>query len=112
MTIKATGYELKQFMADEQFWAGGAWYDDADITVDGEEQDGGVDLDAVADAADVRITGGYVAWEELDKDPVSLEGFFKKWKKLQTEVVMIVRCDCSVLDAVKDAIKAAGGKVS
>lgn len=41
----------------------------------------------------------------------SFETYFKRWKKKQATVSVIVECDVSKRDAVIAAIKAAGGKV-
>jgi len=41
----------------------------------------------------------------------SFEAYFKRWKKAQTTAIFVVECDLEKLDAVKQAIAAAGGKL-
>ena len=45
------------------------------------------------------------------EDLGSLESFFKKWRKKQNTATLIVECDLAKIDAMKAAVKAAGGKI-
>ena len=62
------------------------------------------------DDAEVRIFGGAILGLPNDRK-MSFEGFFRVWKRCQTIKTILVECDDSKLEAVKAAIKAAGGKV-
>jgi len=113
MTVKTTGAEFKRFYEDGAWWdndSGNIWVEDEVITVDGQEQTDGVDLNALSDGALVVITGGYVYG--LDGDEPSLEAYFKRWRKQQNTASFLVECDISKLEAVKAVIKAAGGRVA
>ena len=114
MTVKTTGAEFKKFYEDQNLWPEDVWHEEARLFVDDVEQvDGGIDINNLSDSATVTIEGGVllgVLWE--DGDGPSLETYFLRWKKLQSTVCFNVECDKSIVDAVKAAIRAAGGKVS
>lgn len=110
MSVKTTGIEFKQFYNDPKFWPEGAWHDDELITIDGVEAGCDVDLSKVEDGAKLVIEGGAVLTKDNDQVN-SLEGYFKKWRKEQSTVTMVVTVDKSKEDAVVEAIKAAGGKI-
>lgn len=109
MTAKTTGADFKRFYLDPDFWSGSAYHDDANILVDGVDQDGGVDVSVLADNAVVEIDGGYVCG--LENDNPTLEEYFKRWLKKQKIASMLVECDINRLDAVKDAIRSVGGRI-
>lgn len=113
MATKTTGAEFKRFYNDKKFWPddGDTYHDDAVLTVDGKVQVDGVDADTLADAAVVTIEGGFVCGPALMGEEPSLEAYFKRWLKTQTTASFLVECDASMLDAVKAAILAAGGRV-
>lgn len=111
MVAKTTGAQFKRFYNDAAFWGEDTFHDDAVICVNGEPQPDGVDDATLADADVVTIEGGVVENSPLDSREYSLESYFKKWLRTQTVQSFLVECDASVLDAVKAAIKAAGGKV-
>ena len=111
MAVKTTGAEFKRFYADESFWPEDTWHDGALITIDGEDQEDGIDVDTLADHAIVKIEGGAVMGPKWEEGGPSLETYFRRWRKQQTVMVFTVECDNSQLDAVKAAIKAAGGRI-
>lgn len=116
MTTKTTGAELKRFYQDATYWPqdnGNTWHDDETITVNGEPFGHRLDIGTIPDSAVVTIEGGIVFGPQwtTDNEP-SFEGYFKRWRKLQTTKSFVVECDEAKLDAVLAAIKAAGGKVS
>jgi len=45
------------------------------------------------------------------KNEPSFEGYIKGWRKQQTTKSFVVECDDTKFEAVKTAIKAAGGRV-
>lgn len=117
MPTKTTGAEFKRFYNDESFWPnddGATFHDEGVITIDGVVYEYGLDPDndPIPDDAEVIIEGGTVYGPNWDGDEPSLETYFKRWKKKQNTASFLVECDQSVLDAVKAAIKAAGGRVS
>lgn len=114
MATKTTGAEFKRFYNDKQFWpddGGDTYHDDAVLKVDGEYQEDGIDTDTLADTAVVTIEGGFVCGPALAGKEPSLEAYFKRWRKGQTIALFLVECDTQVIDAVKAAIRAAGGRV-
>lgn len=113
MAVKTTGAEFKRFYFDPEFWPEGEeyWHEDDTITFDGEVVDS-IDTDALADDAKVTIEGGTVfgpKWE--DGAGPSLDAYFRRWKKKQATVSFLVECNTEKAEAVKAAIRAAGGKV-
>ena len=110
MAVKTTGAEFKRFYNDIAFWPEGTWHEDEFVTVDGEEQEGGFDIDMISNESVVRIAGGIVFGPQFDQNEPSFEGYFKRWRKLQTTTTFVVECDIAKVEAVKAAVKAAGGR--
>lgn len=114
MTIKATGAEFKRFYNDDKVWpadGGDIWHEDEVLTVNGIVQESGIDCDQIPDDAQVTIAEGIVFGPQWDGNEPSFETYFKRWRKSQNTASLVVECDIAVLEAVKTAIKAAGGKV-
>lgn len=114
MAIKTTGAEFKRFYNDDVYWppADGIWHEDEILTVNGVVQEDGVDTDAIPDEAEVKIEGGIVFGRDWDGNEPSFEAYFKRWRKKQNTASFLVECDLSILEAVKAAVKAAGGRVA
>jgi len=110
MTTKTTGAEFKRYYTDPVAWPEGWWHDDTYITVDGVDYSEN-DLTTMPDEAVVKIESGYVVCGDSG-DTMSMDAHFRKWRKAQNTTVLMVTVDNDKLEAVKEAIKAAGGKVS
>lgn len=112
MAILTNGAEFKRFYNDDSVWTDGIWHEDELITIDGVDREDGEDLNAIPDTAKVRIEGGIICGPQWPShEGPSFEGHFKAWRKKQTMRTILVECDESKLDALKAAIRAAGGKV-
>ena len=112
MPVKTTGAEWKRFYADKEFWPDEAWHEDEEVIVNGLPTSDDFDLSAVHDTDVLVVGGGIVFLPDLDMDRgPSLEAHFKRWRKTQNTVSVIVEVDKTKFDAVAAAIKAAGGKV-
>jgi hypothetical protein len=113
MTTKATGAELKRFYNDPAYWPGdqgNTWHEDEIVLVDGKTVEEYAD---VADDAKVTIDGGVVLSSRWDEEEApSFETHFKRWRKAQSTAFLSVECPKDKLEAVKAAIRAAGGKVA
>lgn len=110
MAIKTTGKDFKRFYDDPSVWLDGYYHDDTVITVDGKLDEGDIDLAEIEDAAVVVVSSGWII--NADGDAVVALGVaLKRWLKKQDAVSFTVECSPSELEAVKAAIKAAGGKV-
>ncbi len=72
----------------------------------------GVESNEVSDTSVVVIEGGALFGEQWEYEGPSLETYFRRWRKKQTTTFLTVECDHTKLEAVKAAIKAAGGKIS
>ena len=110
MPVKCTGAQFKAFYNDDSIWPTDAWTEDAEIKVDGAVTDDTYDLGSVADDALIVVEGGIVLGVSETIDP-SLEQYLKKWLKVQSTVSMVVEVDRSKEEALRVAIKAAGGKI-
>jgi hypothetical protein len=106
MATKATGAEFKRFYNDPEFWPEDAYHDDLSVSVDGVVNDD-CDLAKVDDNAVIKIEGGIVFGV---KGEPSVESHFKAWRKKQTTRFGSFECPVDKLDAVVEAIRAAGGK--
>lgn len=114
MPVKTTGAEFKRFYNAPEFWPdadGDVWHEDVVIRIDGVEHVDGIDVETLRDDARIEIEGGIVFGPMFKGNEPSLETYFKRWRKKQTTVVLLVECDAPKLNAVKAAIKAAGGRV-
>lgn len=109
MAVKMTGAEFKKFYADNVFWPEDTWHEDAFMSVDGTEYPDGIDVDILKDTATVMLDGGFICTP--DGNGPALDTYFKRWRKKQNSSLFTVECDNALLDAVKAAIKQAGGKV-
>lgn len=114
MTIKTTAAEFVRFYTDPEFWPEGHWHDDEEITIGGKEASLGSldwhDLKQLPPDTKIGISNGGV----MDKDSNEIdtfEGYFRKWRKKQTTVSILVECDREKVDVVTAAIKAAGGRI-
>ena len=112
MPIKTTGAEFKRFYSDKEWWPKGRWHEGEDVKINGEDVDSTeADLGSVVDTDRLSISGGFVYDDNNDTDCGSLESYFRKWRKQQTNIFLSVECPKDRVDAVKAAITAAGGKV-
>lgn len=112
MPTKASGAEFKRFYTDNVYWPqdeGNTYHEDQSILVNGAEYDG--DFEDIADDALVSIDGGIVFGPQWDGNEPSFETYFKRWRKLQSTVSMMVEVDRSKEEALRAAIGAAGGKI-
>lgn len=110
MAIKTTGAEFWRFYNDDEFWPDGAWHEDTVVTVNGETVDD-YTREIVPDDALVVIDGGVIFLAADGNKTVNFDSHFRKWRKVQDTMSIVVECPTAVIDAVKAAIKAAGGKV-
>ena len=108
--VKVTGAEWNRFYSDAEWWPDGAWHEDEDLTVDGEEPPEDFDFATVPDSAMINLSGG-VVYLNVRKEGPSLEAYFKRWRKRQTTTVLVVEVPNKAVDSVRAAISAAGGKV-
>mgnify|MGYP006998740667 FL=1 len=112
MALKTNGAEFKRFYNDAAFWPEGAWHEDEDIEVNGSPLSEDSGIEEVPDDAVVKIAGGAViGLPGCENGGPSFEGYFKKWRRVQNTASFVVECDKANLDALKVAIRAAGGKV-
>lgn len=109
---KTTGYEFKKFINDDDYWhktSENTYYDDPEITVNGDVYEEYLnDIDTINDTDTVRIHSGVVVFD--DAKTVSLESFFRKWRKYQSVSSFVVECDNFKKEKIIASIKAWGGK--
>ena len=105
-TIKTTGAEFKAFIAEP--WPDDKFMDDECIYVDGEEYEG--PSERIKDTASLRVEGGYV--QDPDGTTRTLAAEFRAWRKRRDSVAMVVTCAKADANAVRAAVRAAGGTVA
>src|SRR5688572_3148009 len=113
MPVKTTGAEFKRFYADPAFWPDGIIHEDEELAVNGVLMDMSNDYMQIDDDARVVISYGVVTTDTVTEreDIASFEGYFRKWRKLQSTATFLVEAPNDKLEAIKAAIKSAGGKV-
>lgn len=89
--MKTTGVLWKEFYNDEAFWEG-YYHDDTLILFDDVEVE---EYEDPSPDAVVKIESGYVykTDDSFTSHDLSLETFFKRWKKKQTTRTMVVTVD-------------------
>ncbi|WP_137917223.1 hypothetical protein [Hydrogenophaga sp. 2FB] len=115
MSVTCTGTEFAKFYSDPKYWISGStddstWHDDAVVYVNG-VQDDDIDLANVKPEDILKIEGGVVFGPVVGGAEPSLETYFKRWRKEQSTAVLMAEVPKDLVDAVKAAIIAAGGKV-
>ena len=114
MATKCTGAEIKRFFEDPDYWPedglDSTYYDEAEILVNGTPEEDFSHLD-VAPNATVEVLSGYVVGRVVGPGEPDLATYLKRWLKAQKTKTLVVECPAEKLEAVKAAIKAAGGKV-
>lgn len=112
MALKTNGKELKAFLADNSVWPDSAddniFYEELTLKVDGVEHDSCY-LEKMADDDAVTITSGYVTSVGLSQVDCTFQDYLKKWRKQQNTVFMSISVPKDKVEAIKEAIKAAGG---
>lgn len=111
---RLNGAEWKAFYRDKGYWPddGTILHDDVLIHLDGKASEVMMsDPDSIADSAILEIETGDVVTKSLER-LISLEGYFKNWRKEKTTAFFGVECDKSQVEAVRSAIEAAGGKIT
>ncbi|MEZ6723129.1 hypothetical protein [Pseudomonas aeruginosa] len=106
MSIKTTGIELKSFWKDDSVWPDDSYVDGLYLKVNGQDADS-EDIEALNDADQVVIEDGYFC--DANDDGESLLTVFKRWRKKQTTVYISASCPKELEEAVRAAIKSAGG---
>lgn len=112
MPTKTTGAEFKRFYTDDKHWPqddGNTYHEDENVLVNGELHNG--DYESIEDSAIVTVEGGMMfgpAWDY--EDSPSFETYFKRWRKLQATEFLVVEAPKEKIDAIKAAVRAAGGK--
>lgn len=111
MSLVINGAQWNAFYNDPAIWGkndGSIYYDDVCLIVNGEQLAEGHPHENFADSDSIKIESGVVYYPN---DSRELASVIRSWLKKQTKTFLVVECDVKNLDAVKAAIKAAGGKV-
>lgn len=114
MASKTNGATFKAFMNDGIYWTN-RFYDEDEITVNGETIEFDETYGNVDDSAVVIIKEGFVDAEEKDEDDnfdgISLTTFFNRWLKMQNTIMVTVTMDRSREAEFRALMKANGFKV-
>ncbi|GLF57956.1 hypothetical protein VNPA152081_18120 [Pseudomonas aeruginosa] len=106
MSIKTTGLELKAFWSDESVWPADSYVDGVHLKVNGQD-DNSEDIEALNDADQVVLEDGYFC--DANDEGENLLTVFKRWRKKQNTSYISASCPKELEEAVRAAIKAAGG---
>ena len=112
MPVSCSGAEWRDFLADEQVWRGGRYYDDLVLEVNGFRHDNGDGLleATVPPTARVVILGGDIySTEGAFLRPIAAA--FQAWRRSRALVTMVVECRTHLADPVRKAVRSAGGRV-
>jgi hypothetical protein len=115
MTVKSSVAEFKQFYNNLAFWPPGSYHDDVIFSVNGiavDDADFNIenfsDSDAiVVEGGDVYLSNGNGFFRLSD----SVENHFKKWKKQQVTVLMVIEVNCDREAEVRASVFAARGTI-
>lgn len=114
MSVTCTGVEFAKFYSDPKYWVSEGdettWHEDAAVYVNG-VQDDDIDLANVKPTDTLKIEGGVVFGPTVGAQEPSFEAYFKRWRKEQNTSILMAEVPRDLVDAVKAAITAAGGKV-
>jgi hypothetical protein len=114
MSVKTNGAELKAFFDDQEYWGATGWYEETEFFINkSDEPEYEIDPNEVAPSDMILMVGGiyYPSSTATTEEGVSLESFFRRWRKKQNTTTLVVECSKDHEDAVKTAIKMAGGKI-
>lgn len=92
MKVKLTGKQYKDFLNDEEYWCHGElWYEDALLTLNGQEED---DIDSawIKNTDIITIEDGFLNSENVHhpKYGKSFVSFIKAWLKKQSCETILV----------------------
>ena len=111
MSVKTTGAEFKRFYFDDSYWPDGTWHEDEEIEIDGNPISEDLAIEDIHDIAALKVTGGIVMGRADGITP-SVESYFKKWRKAQNTVSLVVECGKDKEADVRAAVRAAGGRIA
>ena len=112
MVTKTTGAEFKRFYSDTEYWPdddGNTFHEDEIVFVNGGEHDG--EYENMPDDALVTVVAGIVYSPKFDCNEPSFEAYFKRWRKAQSSISIVVEIDRSKEEALRAAIKTIGGRI-
>ncbi len=115
MATKTNGLEFKKFYNDPEYWPKGMFHESGEITINDVIVPEDVELDMIdiKDTDIVKITEGIV-FNDTDydsRDAQSFEGYFKKWKKKQKYVYVVVEVLKEKLEEFKNTLAGTHGRI-
>jgi len=108
MSTKTSGLEFKAFYNDSKVWKNGRWHEDEIVFINHHLVDE-FDIAKINDSDMVLIEGGVIYEEDGATEVGGFEGQFRKWKRNQDTTTLLVRAPNAKTEAIRAAIKAAGG---
>lgn len=107
MSVKTTGAEFKRFYDDKAVWGEKGWCDDFCLEVDGREFGDGdyLDVSSLSDSSKVKIISGMIFDGPEDGDESDMIVTFRKWKKSQSVIGMVIEVEKDRLDEVLAILK-------
>lgn len=109
--IKTTGREFKSYYFDKSAWPDGAWHEEETMTIDGvvQDQDNYIEPESIPDSAIISLSHGCVFMsEDGHGKTMSMEAHFKRWKKAQTMMTIVIEFDKADESFVRDGLSNIG----
>lgn len=111
--MQISGAEWKKFIEDNPFWED-KWLEEWELEIDGKiyssEDSSDIDQTQLPGNAKIAIQYGCIV-DGKSSSVLDLKKFFNQWKKAQTTAHLIIEAPKDKIDAIKKAVKTAGGKV-
>lgn len=110
MSITVTGTQFWRFYNDDKYWPEGAWHEDTLVKVNEKTVEDYTET-TIPGNAQVTVQGGVIMLDKDGFETVSFEKHLERWLKEQTSSTFLVECPIDIMETVRAAIIAAGGKI-
>lgn len=111
MGAKTTGAEWNAFYQDAEFWPEGRWHEEEEVTLNGHPVGEDFAFEAAMDTDVLVVSGGVVFDEDVVGDLCSLEALFKRWKKKQSTVRIVMEVPKEKEQEFRESMKSGGWKI-
>lgn len=111
MGAKTTGAEWNRFYQDEAFWPEGRWPEEEDVTLNGQPVGEDFAFESIADTDVLVVSGGVVFDQDVVEEICSLEALFKRWKKKQSTIRIVMEVPKEKEQEFREAMKSGGWKI-
>ena len=116
MTVKTSGKDFKQWYNDDAEWPKDAYHEDETIKINGRPRSFECDeLQTVADADEIALSGGRIYTDDVSGKSVSMEGALRRWLRKKSHEESFDRILVEIPKGKRTAfvfhVECVGGKV-